>query len=80
MSWRYTIAKHEAALREYYATFPWRTLAVKQFVEQLLEKWRANPPGPPKPAPRVNDGESCVRWRGYLEIGALRDGMDDPGE
>jgi hypothetical protein len=57
-SWRYTIARHEAALREYYATFPWRTLAVRQFVQQLLEKWRANPL--PRPGPRINDSETYV--------------------
>jgi hypothetical protein len=46
MTWRATIARQEAALREYWATFPWRALAVKQFVGELIERWRANPPGP----------------------------------
>jgi hypothetical protein len=76
MSWRYTIAKGEAALRAYYASFPLRSLAVKREAERIIAELRANPPGPPRSAP-INDGEDYELESRPGE--AMRNGMLSPG-
>jgi hypothetical protein len=79
MTRRATIAKRERELREYHDSFRWRSFAVKRYVDEMIAAWRKNPPRPPRPGPRLNNGETYAQHRGDIEIGALRDGMEDPG-
>jgi hypothetical protein len=78
MNWRAGIKKQEAELVEYYASFPWRSLAINRLVEDMIARWRANPPGPPRPGPRLNDGEDYTLQRFPGET--FRNGMRSPGE
>jgi hypothetical protein len=73
MSWRYTISKQEAALREYHASFPWRSAAVRRFTDELIAKWRANPPGSPRPASPLGEYEHPRTGE------AMLDGLKHPG-
>ncbi len=70
-----TIAKLERELREYHASFVWRAIGVRRFTAELLEQWRKDPPGPPRPAPRLNDGEDYEHPRTGE---AMLDGMRHP--
>jgi hypothetical protein len=77
MSWRYTIAKSEAALRAFHATFPLRSAAVRRETERMIAEMRASP-RPNRTAPRLNDG-----WEYELErfpFETFVDGMRSAGE
>jgi hypothetical protein len=77
MSWRYTIAKGEAALQIYYQSFPARARAVNRYVDELIEQWRAHPPLPPRSAHPLNENEDYVDER---TGDVMRNGLRSPGE
>jgi hypothetical protein len=72
-----TTAKAEAALQNYYSSFPARSRAVRCAVEQMLAEMRANPQPPLRTAPRLNDGEEYELERFPFET--FVDGMFSPG-
>ena len=71
-SWRVTIAKHEAALCRYYASFPWRSIAVMHAVKEIAAKPRRQ--GPMR---RLNDGWEYELRRFPFDV--FRNGTRDAG-
>jgi hypothetical protein len=71
------IAKAEADLQRYYASFPCRSAAVQREAERMIAELRANPPRPNETPPRLNDGEEYELERFPFET--FVDGMRSPG-
>jgi hypothetical protein len=72
------LAKAEAELQRYYASFPCRSAAVQREAERMIAEMRANPPRLNGAAPRLNDG-----WEYELErfpFETFVDGMRSAGE
>jgi hypothetical protein len=72
MSWQASDAKACAELRAYYASFPWRSLAVRRAAHEIAAKPR--PAGPVRPLNHNEDYELPSR-----PGDALRNGMLSPG-
>ena len=76
-SWRASIARQETALRQYHNSFRQWTIAMREEAQRVVDLWRANPPGPPKPY-KINLGEDYELETRPGEV--FRNGLHSPGE